>query len=90
MFYDENMYGPGTDTFNPDRWLLDGKINPAIRDITATFGFGRRICPGRHFALLSMFVTMTTMLAVFEFEKAVDENGNVIEPSREFEDNLQQ
>jgi hypothetical protein len=41
---------PEPDTFKPERYLTaDGKIDPNVRDPrTACFGFGRRICPGRH------------------------------------------
>ena len=31
------------ETFNPDRFILDGQINPEVRDPAAIiFGFGRR------------------------------------------------
>ncbi|KAL4249644.1 cytochrome P450 monooxygenase [Abortiporus biennis] len=37
---------PEPEVFNPDRFLKDGVINPAIRDPgRITFGFGRRVCP---------------------------------------------
>lgn len=42
MCHEEKMY-PDPDAFNPDRFMLDGKPNPAVfgpEDIM--FGFGRR------------------------------------------------
>ena len=39
--HDEIIY-PDPYTFNPDRWIKDGKINTEIRDVTSGFGFGRR------------------------------------------------
>ncbi|KAJ6548207.1 cytochrome P450, partial [Mycena vulgaris] len=65
--------------------LLDGKINPAVRDpVTAAFGFGRRICPGRHMASSSLWITITSILATFDIKKAVDDKGNEIEPAHEY------
>ena len=33
---------PDPETFNPDRFMLDGKINPDVPKPDAVFGFGRR------------------------------------------------
>ncbi|KZP27197.1 cytochrome P450 [Athelia psychrophila] len=42
---------PDTSVFNPERFLKDGKIDPAVQDPQmAVFGYGRRICPGRRIA----------------------------------------
>jgi hypothetical protein len=38
------------------------------------------ICPGLHFADASMFVTVACVLATFNIEKALDENGREIVP----------
>lgn len=44
------------------------------------FGFGRRKCPGNHIALASVYIFLATVLAVFELEKVVDEQGVMVEP----------
>ncbi|KAG7086187.1 hypothetical protein E1B28_002148 [Marasmius oreades] len=93
ILHDETMY-PDPYRFNPNRWLTtlkDGKlgINPNIRDTTAGFGFGRRICPGRQLGLSTTFLTIATTIAAFEIQKALDENGKIIEPSMEFVSALQ-
>ncbi|KAJ6548198.1 cytochrome P450, partial [Mycena vulgaris] len=84
ILHDEGMY-PDPHGFKPERFLLDGKINPAVRDPeTAAFGFGRRICPGRHMASSSLWITIASILATFDIKKAVDDNGNEIEPAHEY------
>ncbi|KAF7980672.1 hypothetical protein HWV62_37099 [Athelia sp. TMB] len=81
---DESAY-PDAGTFNPDRYLTeDGKLDPAVRDPEAAFGYGRRICPGRHMAKESIWLTAGSILACFNIEKSVDPLGNVIEPSGKY------
>ncbi len=42
MLHDENHY-PDPFTFNPDRFMKDGKLNKGVKDpAAAAFGFGRR------------------------------------------------
>lgn len=65
-------------SFDPDRFLEPrNEPDPAAH----VFGYGRRICPGRYLAEESLFITLARMLAVFDFAKAVDEEGQEIEPS---------
>ncbi|KAH8704131.1 cytochrome P450 [Talaromyces proteolyticus] len=64
-------------TFDPDRYLEPrNEPNPA----NEAFGYGRRICPGRHLADESLFLTVSRLLASFNITKAVDEQGKEIEP----------
>lgn len=45
---DESVFGPQTDEFIPERWISD---EGDLKDLPQTgFGFGRRICTGRHIA----------------------------------------
>ncbi|KAJ7740813.1 cytochrome P450 [Mycena metata] len=78
-----DMY-PDPHSFKPERFLLDGKLNPAIRDPDAAFGFGRRICPGRNMAASSLWITIPSILSTFNIRKATDDNGNVVELSHEY------
>ncbi|KAJ7871890.1 cytochrome P450 [Mycena olivaceomarginata] len=84
ILHDELMY-PDPYAFKPERFLLDGKLNPAVKDPDcAAFGFGRRICPGRHMARSSVWIAVVSILATFNIDKAVDEAGHVIEPTFEY------
>ncbi|KAJ7235512.1 cytochrome P450 [Mycena rebaudengoi] len=76
---------PDSFSFKPERFLLDGKLNPDVRTPTFAFGFGQRICPGRHMAMSSLWISIASILATFDISKAVREDGNVIEPSYEYE-----
>ncbi|KAJ7200308.1 cytochrome P450 [Mycena pura] len=83
IYHDETTY-PDPYEFKPERWLLDGKLNPAMRSPESTFGFGRRICVGRFFATSSIFITIASILATLEVTKAIDEAGKVIEPTHRY------
>ena len=73
MAHDESRF-PNTHKFIPERFLEDdGSIKPKeIEHIV--FGFGRRICVGRHFADASMWAVIAKVLAVFKILKPLDEN----------------
>ncbi|EJD01786.1 cytochrome P450 [Fomitiporia mediterranea MF3/22] len=79
---------PEPDKFIPDRWLpTSSKESP--RDVLKTyFGFGRRICPGRHFAENSVRTESASILAAFNITKALDENGNSVTPKAEYTPNF--
>jgi len=84
LFHDPNVY-KNPETFNPERFLKDGKLDPhVVTPDDAMFGFGRRICPGRHLASESLFLNVVCILAMFDIEKALDEHGKPIMPKEEF------
>ncbi|KAJ7251396.1 cytochrome P450 [Mycena rebaudengoi] len=83
MLHDEVAY-PDPYSFNPDRFMINGQLNPAVRDPEIAFGFGRRVCPGRHMAQSTLWVTIASLLAVFDINKAIGEDGKVLEPSYEY------
>lgn len=62
------MY-PEPDAFKPERFLsADG----SLRDdptLASTFGFGKRICPGRHLVDTTLFIVVASLLSVFRIEK---------------------
>ncbi|PFH47986.1 hypothetical protein AMATHDRAFT_6246 [Amanita thiersii Skay4041] len=84
MLHNEQVY-PEPFEFKPDRFMKDGKINKDVRDPAhAVWGFGRRICPGRYMSFSAIWISIASIIAAFDITKAVDENGNVIEPNQEF------
>lgn len=63
---------PEPDSFKPERF-----INPdgSLRDdpvVSTIFGFGKRICPGRHLADAMMFIVIASFLSVFNIKKGSD------------------
>ncbi|KAF9257841.1 cytochrome P450 [Marasmius fiardii PR-910] len=84
ILHDESLY-PKPFEFKPERFLVEGKLSfEKTRDPTfAAFGFGRRVCPGRHMAEASIWIAVASILKIFHISKAVDEHGNTIEPTYE-------
>ncbi|KAF8231177.1 cytochrome P450 [Tricholoma matsutake] len=72
IMHDPELY-PDPFTFSPDRFMAvdDTKsrsyhgCHPDPR--TFAFGFGRRTCPGVHFAITSMMLNMASILSKFHF-----------------------
>jgi cytochrome P450 len=73
MLHDEAVY-PDPFTFNPDRFINPetGQIDHTrARDPShACWGFGRRICPGRYMAFSAVWLTIASLIATFDIEKA--------------------
>ncbi|ESK88115.1 cytochrome p450 [Moniliophthora roreri MCA 2997] len=69
MNHDTATYGPDTDEFRPERFLNDdGTHKPSPFDTKDeghyAYGFGRRICPGRHLASNAVFIFTIALWAV--------------------------
>ncbi|KAH7909267.1 cytochrome P450 [Hygrophoropsis aurantiaca] len=78
MSRDESVY-PNASEFQPERWLTsDGQLN-GDEPPNFVFGWGRRICPGRHAADATMWVAICSLLANFDFQKAKDSRGKTID-----------
>jgi len=70
--------------YKPERYLKDGILNPDMNTNSAVFGFGRRICPGRHLADNSLYSIVSCVLAVYDIKPPVDDKGNIIKLEAEF------
>ncbi|KEP50811.1 cytochrome P450 family protein [Rhizoctonia solani 123E] len=73
MSRDPNVYS-NPDGFNPDR-LLDPNVPPV-----PGFGWGRRKCPGLHYGETSIFIALSSILAMYNISKRKDINGVGIQP----------
>ncbi|KIJ48753.1 hypothetical protein M422DRAFT_28227 [Sphaerobolus stellatus SS14] len=81
LLHNEDDFGPDTDKFIPERFL-----NSVIRDpsVTGAFGYGRRICPGRHMAENSLFIQIASILQVFDVSGPRDSTGKELPLEYEF------
>ncbi|KAL1702032.1 cytochrome P450 [Schizophyllum commune] len=76
---------PSPDDFKPDRFLnVDGTLNKEVfnpRDIT--FGYGRRICPGKDLAYTTLWLVAACVLRTCTVVKEKRADGTAIEPPSE-------
>jgi cytochrome P450 len=70
--------------FKPERFFAPYNESLAT---DATFGFGRRICPGKFLAEASLFLTFAQSLAVFNIQKVSSSDG-VVEPVHTFQNGI--
>ncbi|KAI0042686.1 cytochrome P450 [Auriscalpium vulgare] len=71
ILHDPDVY-PDPDTYNPERYLTeDGQFKEDLA-IAANFGFGKRVCPGRHFADSTLYLIVVSVLSTFSVRKAQD------------------
>ena len=85
MNRDPELFGKNTEHFDPGRYLDasgDLQVAPDLPDIKEeghfTYGFGRRICVGRHMADNSLFINMAIMLWANRIEGKKDASGRLI------------
>jgi hypothetical protein len=84
MLNDERDY-PEPREFKPERFLRNGELDKSVRDpMDIAFGFGRRICPGRHLAHSTIKFVAASVLSTFDLVKKVDASGREIEPNKEY------
>ncbi|KAE9386741.1 cytochrome P450 [Gymnopus androsaceus JB14] len=82
LLREEQVFGPNTDIFYPERFLNDNGIrNLDIPDPDAAFGYGRRICAGQNVAREFLWIMMVSILSCFNISKAVSKDGTLTEPS---------
>ncbi|KAI0254606.1 cytochrome P450 [Lactifluus subvellereus] len=80
---DPEIYGVDAAHFNPARFLdKNGDVTSLAPESKeeghVTYGFGRRVCVGKHAANNSLFIYMAMVLWTCTIEPAKDDNGHVI------------
>jgi cytochrome P450 len=81
---DPETFGHDAQHFNPARHLDErtGTLSPAPADTKeeshVTYGFGRRICVGRHVANNSLFIDIALMLWAMNIERETDSSGKYV------------
>jgi len=82
MNRDPEIFGKNTEDFDPARYLdASGDIAPSVTDLKKdghfSYGFGSRICVGRHMADNSLFINIAIMLWAMSFERKKDASGRL-------------
>jgi cytochrome P450 len=81
--HDPALYGDDAADFNPERFLNEsGRLIQGPReahyDGHRAYGFGRRVCIGKHAANDSLFISMATVLWAARLERPLDGNGKEV------------
>ncbi|KAJ3913182.1 cytochrome P450, partial [Lentinula edodes] len=77
---------PNPMAFNPDRFLCN---EPAVMEpVSAAFGYGRRICPGRFMAEGQLWISIACILSVYEIKPGFDDKGKFINTEAAFSSGL--
>ncbi|EIM86325.1 cytochrome P450 [Stereum hirsutum FP-91666 SS1] len=89
ILHDPDFY-PEPERFNPERFMnAEGTLNED--EVLASFGYGRRrplnrICPGRYLANTTLWLSIASILSVFDIIKSKDVKGNEVEVTTEWVD----
>ncbi|KXS98944.1 hypothetical protein AC579_6731 [Pseudocercospora musae] len=65
---DKNIFGEDVEAFKPERWLADKQKAAKMARHDLSFGYGSRICIGKHITRIEMFKLVPTLLMLFDFE----------------------
>ncbi|KAF8888761.1 cytochrome P450 [Infundibulicybe gibba] len=71
---------PSPEEFLPERFIES--TLPRMQPFDLPFGFGRRICPGMHLALNSLFINVARILWAFDVLPRLDDKGQPMLPGQ--------
>lgn len=66
--FDQGIYGEDSETFRPERWLEDEGRAKEMERHSLQFGYGPRVCIGKHITNVEMYKLLPTVLRELEFE----------------------
>ncbi|KAL4819893.1 cytochrome P450 [Aspergillus spinulosporus] len=72
VHFDERCFGASAKEWVPERWLADTEATRRMERSMLHFGYGPRMCIGRHISNIEMYKLLPTLLREFEFEMLVD------------------
>ncbi|KAH8704042.1 cytochrome P450 [Talaromyces proteolyticus] len=73
---EEAVFGPDVEAFVPERWL---NVKSTQKELpTVGFGYGRRICPGRHVARNGLWIAIARLLWAFDVKRELTETGEPV------------
>ena len=84
MNRDPEIYGENAAHFDPARHLdtsvdiAPGPSDAATKEGHVSYGFGRRLCPGRYVANNSLFIDIAIMLWAMKIERMKDASGQLL------------
>lgn len=87
MTHDERIYG-NPDEFDPDRYIPVEEGGRGEPFPAGQFGFGRRICVGKHLAEASLWICIASLLSTMKIVKERDAQGQEIVPDVELTNGL--
>ncbi|KAL2808466.1 cytochrome P450 [Aspergillus granulosus] len=61
-------FGEDVEDWNPERWMVEKELKARREAAILTFGAGRRVCLGRHIAMLELKKIVPALLLQFDFE----------------------
>ncbi|KAI5857361.1 cytochrome P450 [Durotheca rogersii] len=87
MSRDTNVY-KNPEKFNPDRYTPKEEGGDGEPFLVGPFGFGRRVCVGRHLAQASVWIMMATLIATTDISKPLGPDGKPTEQTITFSTGL--
>lgn len=87
MSRDETTY-KNPDMFDPNRYLPKEEGGAGEPILQGPFGFGRRVCVGKHLAQASVWIALATLIATMDISNFVGPDGKEIKPEVEFSTGL--